>query len=185
MTPSRRASRRNLKALPRAPVHQMITFPVRQDWFALPIQTAQKVLPLATAHSSGHGQGMGMILVNGQRVPTIDLERHIYRDVPQAVLPAASHSAPLPLPELVDPRHVVIIQLPQLAEVLGLVVSHAPVLRRVPQSAFAPVSITFLSMSQMRCVNAVISLPQQENPIFLLDLEQVLPPLLPPSPASA
>ncbi|MBD0266724.1 chemotaxis protein CheW [Pseudanabaena sp. FACHB-2040] len=184
MTSSRRAARRNLKALPRAPIHQMITFPVRQDWFALPIQTAQKVVPLTAVHSSGHAHGLGLILIDGHRVPTIDLERHIYRDVPQAVLPAVGYSAKLPLPELIDPRHVVIIKLPQLAEVLGLVVSHAPVLRRVPQSAFAPISVAFLSMSQMRCVNAVISLPQQEDPIFLLDLEQVLPPLLPPSPVN-
>jgi chemotaxis signal transduction protein len=181
MSFTRRAPRRNLRALPRVPVHQMITFPVRQDWFALPIQLAQKVVPLAAVRSSSSTQGFGLTLIDDQRVPTLDLERHIYRDVPQAALPAAGFQPNLPLPELADPRHIVLVRPPQAAEVLGLVVSQAPVLRRVPQSAFGPVPETFLTLSQMRCVNAVISMAGQEAPIFLLDLDQVLPPMLPPS----
>lgn len=218
MTLSRKALRRTHKLTPKVPVHQMITFLVRQDWFALPIQVAQKVVPLAAVRSSTGSQGQNLILVDKQRLPTIDLEQHIYRDLPQPPLispmirptpPAsaiASDSAhgglqgtaspepplatnvvafPQPLEAPSDPRHVLIVRLPQMGESLGLVVSQTPVLQRVPETAFSPVSATFLTLSQLRCINAVISLADQEAPIFLLDLAQVLPPLLPPSPVGA
>lgn len=200
MTLSRKALRRNHKLTPKVPVHQMITFLVRQDWFALPIQVAQKVVPLAAVRSSTGSQGQGLILVDQQRLPTIDLEQHIYRDLPLPPLigptAAAAAAGPTPLAANVvafpqpseipdDPRHVLIVRLPQMSESLGLVVSQTPMLQRVPETAFSPVSTTFLALSQLRCVNAVISLAGQEAPIFLLDMTQVLPPLLPPSPVGA
>lgn len=179
MTITRRVSRRT-KALPGSPLHQMITFPVRQDWFALPIQMAQKVLPLSALEGNGTFQDAGMLALEGQQIPLVDLERHIYRDLPRVVLPPAEAGGGDVLEVLVDPRHVLLIRLPQIAEPLGLIVSETPLLRRVPQSAFGPVPGVFLAMSQMRCVNAVITLSDKEAPIFLLDLTQVLPPLLPP-----
>jgi chemotaxis signal transduction protein len=209
MTLSRKALRRNHKLTPKVPVHQMITFLVRQDWFALPIQVAQKVVPLAAVRSSTGSQGQGLILVDQQRLPTIDLEQHIYRDLPLPSLisptapagaaadgglqgnagpaPLATNVVAFPQPSEIpgDPRHVLIVRLPQMSESLGLVVSQTPLLQRVPETAFSPISATFLTLSQLRCVNAVISLAGQEAPIFLLDLTQVLPPLLPPSPVGA
>lgn len=177
---SRRASRRGLKALPGSPMHQLITFPVRHEWFALPIAIAQKVVSLTAV-----GPSSGLILIDDQQVPTLDLERHIYRDVPLPALPAAASREGLPpmppdapsdfCPELVDPRHVLIIRQPPTLEPVGLIVSQAPVLRRVPQSAFSPVPPTFLSLSQLRCINAVISIKGHEAPFFMLDLAQVLP----------
>ncbi|HEY9736167.1 MAG TPA: hypothetical protein V6D06_07785, partial [Trichocoleus sp.] len=121
MTIPRRASRRGLKALPGSPMHQLITFPVRQEWFALPIAIAQKVVPLTAVPGSS-----GLILIDNRQVPTLDLERHIYRDVPLPALPAVASRDSLPLlppdappefrPELVDPRHVLVIRQPQTLE---------------------------------------------------------------------
>ncbi|HEY9761199.1 MAG TPA: chemotaxis protein CheW [Trichocoleus sp.] len=179
MTISRRVSRR-LKALPASPQHQMITFPVRQDWFALPIQMAQKVFPLSALEGNGSIHEVGMLALEGQQIPLVDLEQHIYRDIPRAVLPPAEGGAKGITKAWVDPRHVLLIRLPQIPEPLGLIVSETPLLRRVPQTAFGPVPGVFLAMSQMRCISAVITLSDQATPIFLLDLNQVLPPLLPP-----
>lgn len=181
MTFSRRVSRRRLKPLPGTPMHSMITFPVRQNWFALPIQLAQKVVPLA--HPKDR-QGLGLMQIEGQQVPLLDLTPYIYRDSPQAALPgSAQEGGGLSLPPQVDDQHVLILRLPQTDGVLGLVISQTPVLRRVPQTAFGPIPAAFLSLSQMRCINAVISLSEREAPIFLLDLAQIVPPF-PPLPAA-
>lgn len=169
---------RRLKALSRSPLLPLITFPVRQDWFALPIQVAQKVVPLPAIATPifPNGVGAAIAAVDQQALPLIDLESHIYRERPLLALPPASPTAesfPAP-PHPLDSRYVLIIRPLHLDDPIGLLISQPPVLRRVPQTAFAPLPAVYLTVSQLHCVNAMVVLPDQAVPLFMLDLNPIL-----------
>lgn len=65
---------------------------------------------------------------------------------------------------------------------IGFPLDAQPMLRRVPESAFTPLSATYLAEGQLRCVKCLIVSAPEQPPIFLLNLDQLLQaqPALPP-----
>lgn len=166
--------------------HQIIVFRVRQEWFALPIQVAQKVIPLGNLYGGGAGSEVSLTLYQDREIPVLDIQQRIFGTKPIPLLPSqassehpphsANPSPPVskgnntpPLPE----RFLLLIQSATDATI-GFPIDAQPMLRRVTESAFVPLSETYLTGGQVRCVKCLIVPAPDQPPIFLLNLDQLL-----------
>jgi chemotaxis signal transduction protein len=144
------------------PLQKLIVFQIRQETFALPIQFAQKVVPLGLVYGVTPN-GVGLTRYGDREIPAIDLEPRVFA--------AGSEMAGEISPG--ESRHLLVVEDAQ-GELLGIVLEAPPMLRRVPKSAFAPVPAVYLAEGQIRCISAIIAAGENEPPIFLLNLDQAL-----------
>jgi chemotaxis signal transduction protein len=160
------------------PLQKLIAFQIQQQWFALPIQLAQKVIPLGLVYGAPMG-GLSLTRYQNLEIPVIDAAVRVFgvADVkPLAsqkdeASPRSNH--PSPPEDAADQRHLLIV-LDAQAQPMGIPLDAPPSLRRAPRSAFAPVPAAYLATGNIRCVNALIHLAEDEPPLFLLDLGQLL-----------
>ena len=169
---SRRTKQKNTGA-----IHKLIVFKIRQEWFALPILVAQKVVELGEIYGNFQGGSTGLTRYQNRDLPVIDIEQRIFGLSRNPRLPASSNDQVMPERSRQSnppPRHLLIIQPPQ-GELTGFPLTHSPQLRRVPESAFAPLPTMYRNEGIIRCVNALITPSPTESSIFLLDLSQLIP----------
>ena len=182
---SLRSQRRSRKAEFK---HQLIVFRLRQECFALPIQAAQKVIALGNIYGGGVGGEMGLTLYQGREIPVLDIQQRIFGTASppagQPLLPQSKASLPEPSADMTDPavpqRFLLIVQM-DAETTIGFPLDSQPMLRRVPESAFVPLSAAYLNEGQLRCVRCLIVSAPEEPPLFLLNLDQLLQtkPILP------
>jgi len=167
---------RQLKSAQVVATRQLIVFPLRQDQFALPIQVAQKVISIDNLYGQSPDFDTGLVLYQNQDIPVIDIERRIFgHSAPQKLLPGHSNSSTRSSAYSIAQRYLLIIQNLQ-GESVGLPIVTQPMLRRVPESAFAPLSSTYVTDGKIRCVSALVILAETEPPLFVLNLNQLFQP---------
>ena len=173
---SRRSSRRVA-----GPTQQLIVFRLRNERFAMPIRAVQKVIPLGNIYGAPQGGGVGLTLYQDQELLVIDPEHRIFRGTP------VQDSSQTPAQEPIDntpsgQRYLLIVQ-SSLGKVVGLPIEEPPSLQRVPSSAFAPLSASYISEGNLRCVSALIKPNNDEAALFLLNPDQLVQPqqALPPA----
>ncbi|MCG8366982.1 MAG: chemotaxis protein CheW [Pseudanabaenales cyanobacterium] len=169
---SRRTKQKSTEA-----IHKLIVFKIRQEWFALPILAAQKVVELGKIYGNVQGNGTGLTRYQNQDLPVIDIEQRIFGSFPHPCLPSSPAAPALPEQSIQsDPpsRHLLIIHSPH-RELTGFPLTYSPQLRRAPESAFAPLPSLYRDEGIIRCVNALITPSPAEPSMFLLDLAQLLP----------
>jgi chemotaxis signal transduction protein len=157
---------------------QLIVFPLRQERFALPIRYAYKVIPMSPTYGVCQTSGISLTRFQDRDVLVIDIQRRIFASSPvQPLLPDKLDSVPhLPFqsqsfsPTL---KHLLLMQTPQ-NELMGIPLDTPPTLRRVPDSAFAPVPAAYLKQGSIRCVSALVIPSKDEPPIFLLNPNQLI-----------
>lgn len=167
--------------------HQLIVFRLQQEWFALPVQAVQKVIPLGNVYGAGLDAAIGLTLYHDREISVLNIQQRIFRTVSQPLLPASLDEASRLKPDSpADPlplgRFLLIVE--TLTEAaIGFPLDAQPLLRRVPESAFMPLSDTYLTGGQLRCVKCLIVPASDQPPIFLLHLDQLLQaqPALPES----
>ncbi|UBF24714.1 chemotaxis protein CheW [Kovacikia minuta CCNUW1] len=177
MTHSLAPRSRRLKSDQLEANRHLIVFSLRQERFALPVQAAQKVIPISNLRGYIPGCDSHLILQQNYRIPVINIEQQIFgSSTPQNLL-AAGSTLPSTQPSLnpILESYLLVIQNLQ-GEVLGLPIATQPILQRIPESAFAPISATSLNNVNIRYVSALITLPQNQSPIFLLNLSQLFFP---------
>ena len=162
------------------PLQKLIVFRIRQEWFAVLIRFARKVIPLGLVYGASQG-GISLTRYQDREIPVIDIDRRVFG---QAVnlsltpaLPASINaSAPEnPLSIAENQRHLMIVEDIQGAAI-GIPLDSLPMLRRVPKSAFSPVPAIYLAEGNIQCVSALIMVSENEPPFFLLNLDQLLQP---------
>lgn len=69
------------------------------------------------------------------------------------------------------------------SKLVGLPLLEPPVLQRVPESAFAPLTSDYLAYGTIQCVSALIIQGNEQPPLFLLNPDQLVQPqsALPPT----
>lgn len=160
------------------PLQKLIVFRIRQEWFAVLIQFAQKVVPLGLVYGASQS-GISLTRYQDREIPVIDIERRVFGSsvnlsLPSALPKAIDASVPLSPPSVTEnQRHLMIVEDIQGASV-GIPLDSLPMLRRVPKSAFSPVPAIYLTEGYIQCVSAVITVSETEPPFFLLNLDQVL-----------
>ncbi len=157
---------------------QLIVFTLRQHRFALPIQVAKKVVVMGSYHSYTPDFNKDLMLFQHQEISIINAEERIFCDGTQQKL--------LPSTRLEDDRrdagrsqenaslyYLLVVQNLQ-GDVVGLPISTQPTLQLAPESAFTPLSSTYLNHGGLRCVSAMVAIDPDESPIFLLNLQQLV-----------
>jgi purine-binding chemotaxis protein CheW len=156
---------------------QLLIFRLQQDWFALSVYEVQKVVQIENLYGTTPGSAAGLALYQNQEISVIDIEQRIYGRANHALREA--HRAQSQT-FAARRRYLAIVLNPQ-GELIGLPLNSPPVLRRVPESAFAALPAAYVNEKTLRCVGA-IAIPNSENPpIFVLDLKQLLQPLTLPA----
>lgn len=177
LSPYRRAKRRS------EPTQQLIVFRILQEWFALPIRVAYKVIPIGPVYGNPEG-GVGLTHYQDRDVIVIDVQHRIFGEPVLAQLPAAvENSAAAKTPVTAEAvSHLLLLQSTQ-GELIGIPLYTFPCLRRVPESAFAAIPPLYLAEGKIRCVSALITVAADEPPMFLLNLSQLIEskPTLPAS----
>lgn len=172
---------------------KLIVFYIQQEWFALPIQAAERVLELGQVYGAPTGTGLQFTHYQDREILVIDVAQRIFgkRDAEAAQfstgevpprLQAASTTATQPLP---SPSFLLILQSGAQSvtqERVGIPLYTPPSLQRVPLSAFKPLPSAYLAEGAIQCVSALVVVAEQP-PIFLLNPDLLLQPLsrsLPP-----
>lgn len=162
---------------------QLIIFCIRQEWFALPIHFAQKVIPMNQVQGAIRGKEIGLAFYGDQELMVIDIERRIFREpIDHQNLPDIEKSnSASQLSKDDSQQHLLIVQNSQ-RELVGLILNDQPTLRRVPESTLTSVPDTYRTEGYIQCVGALVIPTQDQPPLFLLDLNQLIQlqsPLLP------
>jgi chemotaxis signal transduction protein len=154
------------------PTQQYITFQLRQYTFALPIDRLKRV-----SQFKGEADPVADLsaAVNAQEdVRWIDVDQHLFSAVNPPTLGGAA---------IANPRQAVCVILfsDAIGDTVGLAIDTQPKMQRVARSQIFPLleDKTDLPLFRSVCVSRIQM--QEENAIFLLDLEKLcnLPVLLP------
>ncbi|MGB3614769.1 MAG: chemotaxis protein CheW, partial [Elainellaceae cyanobacterium] len=163
MAQSSRRSRR-LKA---EASQQLISFSIRGEAFAVPINLVNKVVTVDRVHYGLQSDGPGLVTYLDRQISVLQLGHQLFSsDV--ACLPGESTTSVQAQP----PSHMLVIQSPTY-ELVGLLIETQPALIRVPTSAFLPVPTTYLQSGQLRCIGALIN-RQELPPMFLVNIGELL-----------
>lgn len=176
---SRRKKRRIVEV-----TQQLIVFRLHNEGFALPIRAVQKVIPMGKIYGAPGGAGVSLTLYQDRELIVIDVERRIFKgrinqDSKNNLLHQAEVAPTDPLPA----QHYLLIVQSSAGLLVGLPIDQPPSLQRVPESAFAPLSASYISEGNLRCVSALIKRSNDELPLFLLNPDQLVQsePALPPA----
>lgn len=165
---------------------QLVVFRLQHQWFALLIDVVQKVLQISNAYGDMRGTGVSLTLYQDRELMVVDVGRRLFGEVLRALPPATVPEAVAPelnlypissVPQQASKteRCLLIVQTSQ-GELVGLPIDSPPVLRRVPESAFAPLPPAYISQVNIQCVSSAIVQSQNEPPLFLIDPDQLLQP---------
>ncbi|MEB3338428.1 MAG: chemotaxis protein CheW [Leptolyngbyaceae bacterium] len=159
---SRRSAARRAEA-----TQQLIVFPLKQEWFALPIPAVQKVVALGKVYGDPQKTGVSLTNYQDKELVVIDVGQRIFKQS----TPPGSGTADA----LADQtqRYLVILQSSQ-GDLIGLPIDGQPTLRRIPVSAFGPLPPAYRSEGNIQCISSVMIQPDQEAPFFLLDPDQLV-----------
>jgi chemotaxis signal transduction protein len=141
------------------PLQKLIVFRIRQEWFAVPIQFAQKVVPLGLVYGAPQG-GISLTHYQDQELPVIDVEQRIFGQTRDSSVSA-------------EQRHLMVVDDRQ-GSLIGIPLDSPPALCRVTKAAFSPIPTVYLAEGCIQCVSALITVSESEPPLFLLDLDQLL-----------
>lgn len=168
---SRRSTARKAEA-----TQQLIVFRLRNECFALPIRASLKVIPMGNIYGDPQITGVGLTLYQEQELLVIDVVQRIFRgSLTQNSLPTEEVYELLPPSGMIEGRYLLIVQ-SSSRKLVGLPLFEPPFLQRVPESAFAPLTLDYLSQGNIRCVSALIIQPNDKPPLFLLNPDQLIQP---------
>ena len=164
---------RRFAAVQTETTEQIITFCLRQEWFALPILAIQKVIPLGKVYGDPQGTGVSITAYEEQEIIVIDVAQFIFQDLSSSDLMATeidTVTAELSWLDWEQQRYLIIINLDETTQnLLGLPIDSQPVMRRVTKSNFKVLPQAYLNQGNINCVSEeIIELPEHP-PIFLLN----------------
>lgn len=156
---------------------QIITFCLRQEWFALPILEVQKVIPLGKVYGDPQGTGISITAYENQEILVIDVAQFIFQDLSSSDLVSTEIDATTADVSWLDweqQRYLVIINFNKTTQnLLGLPIDSQPVMRRVTKSNFKTLPEAYLNQGNINCVSEeIIELPEHP-PIFLLSTQSL------------
>jgi chemotaxis signal transduction protein len=143
-----------------AETEQLITFRLRQEWFAVKIEEVVKVVPLGEIYGDPHHQGLGLTLYQGQELLVVDIGFRLFQEAPIS----DSNSNP----DWQKAKFLLILNSANQTQV-GLPIDSPPTLVRVAPSNFKPLPEDYLTYGNIKCVSSLIVELEDKPPLFLLD----------------
>jgi len=142
---------------------QIISFRLRQEWFALPIEKIQKVLQMGKIYGDPQGTGISLTNYQGQEIVVIDVARRIFGE----------SKTPYPVTNTNEPRFLLVVQRDS-EDIIGLPVDSTPVMRRVTESAFTVIPETYMTQGNIHCISSISIQLDDHPPLFLLDANRLV-----------
>lgn len=142
---------------------QIISFCLRKEWFALPIETIQKVIQMGKLYGDPQGTGISLTNYQSQEILVIDVARRIFGE-------NKTNSA---VTDATEPRFLLLVQ-GDLGNIIGLPVDSTPVMRRVPESAFTVIPETYMAQGNIHCISSTSIQLNDHPPLFLLDANRLV-----------
>ncbi len=177
---SRRSSTRQTEI-----TQQLIAFRLRQEWFALPIETVLKVVPMGSVYGDPKGTGVSLTIYQGCELLVVDIGYRIFGEAPspdlatrnaltpsKATAPLVEHSE-VGRPVVTQERYLLIVQSSDI-EIFGLPIDSPPMMRRVPESSFTPLPTTYVAQGNIQCVSSLMIPATDQPPLFLLAPHQLV-----------
>ena len=154
---------------------QLIAFRLRQHLCALPINVVQKVVPMGNVYGDMPLTGVSLTLYQNKELLVVDVGHRIFREAPNQDLSLSGSSSSAQHQQGFNllQRYLLVVQNSQ-GELIGLPIDSSPTLRRVPESAFAPLPPAYISEANIHCVSSLVIQTLEEPPLFLLNPDQLL-----------
>ena len=155
---------------------QLIVFSISQDWFALPIQATEKVIPMQESCGDPHDIGVSLTIYQGKELLVLDVIRHVFGVSAHPLhgsLPALANSEDLGKSTTETRSRYLLIVRTLHHTLLGFPINLPPIVRRVPLSAFTPLPADYATRVNIQCVNSLV-VESGFPPLFLLDTEQLV-----------
>ncbi|WP_309740515.1 MULTISPECIES: chemotaxis protein CheW [unclassified Chamaesiphon] len=159
---------------------RLITFELRAQTFALPLDRVHKVIALnalgdrvkSRLYGDSNQTGVSLTTYQGQELVVIDIGQRIFGST-QTLLPTSSHlGADATAPAV---RYLAIVE-PEPDRLVGVPLDSPPIIQSMPLSAFKPLPAIYQQHSKIHCVSAMsIDLPDRPS-IFLLDVVTLAAP---------
>lgn len=137
-------------------VHHFITFSLLENWFAFPIDTVIKVIPLEKVYGQFQSQGVGLTTYQDQDIIVINLASLLGENIPDS-----SSSFP----------YLMIVQLPQMIASLSLY--SPPKVQRVLDSNLVPLPDIYLSSQSLNFWQGNMIKLTEHTPILILDADKL------------
>jgi chemotaxis signal transduction protein len=168
-------ARRNAKR-PVESTQQMITFCLRQQWFALPMAVVKRV---STLHSSANGSSKQLETVASEEdteLIKINAEQTIFlkaRSIFNSQAQARSQSSNFQESTIQEPDRFSIVFQTSNGMFYALTISSAPKMQRISPESIVPFSSTDMSIEPMECISGVVKQTDNLKTLYLLNPEQL------------
>jgi chemotaxis signal transduction protein len=162
MTISSSRRSRRLASQKQEKTQQLIAFILGQEWFALPINTVQKVVKLGKVYGDPQGTGVSLTNYQGQELLVVDVAHRIFG------------MTTIPLHQDTNKDRFLLIIENQKNEKVGLPIDAPPSIRRVSESAFIPLPDIYLTQGNIHCISSTMIQAKNHDPLFLLDINQLI-----------
>jgi chemotaxis signal transduction protein len=148
---------------------RLLTFKLRQETFAIPLEQIHKVTTRDRVYGDPKGSGIGLTTYQGQELVAIDVGQRIFGDEP------FDYSSQAPIAEAADGevKYILILHTPDRG-LIGLPIDSAPLLQSVPISAFRELPKIYAEGGNINCVSLFTIATPDRPPMFLLDTRLVL-----------
>ena len=155
---------------------QAIAFRLRNEWFAIPIEVVQKVVPLGNVYGDPRGTGVSLTIYQGKELLVVDVGHRIFVE-PRSVDSTSKgdnfgSDGGIRQPE---ERYLLIVEI-STGELVGLPIDSPPSIRRIAESSFTPLPAAYVTQGNIQCVSSMIIEQKDSNPLFLLNPEQLAAP---------
>lgn len=168
-------ARRNAKR-PVESTQQMITFCLRQQWFALPMAVVKRVSTLQSAANSSSQQLGTVASEEDAELIKINAEQTIFlkaRSIFNSQAQARSQASNIQASNTQEPdRFSIVFQTPN-GMFYALTISSAPKMQRISPESIVPFSPTDLSIEPMECISGVVKQIDNLQTLYLLNPEQL------------
>jgi chemotaxis signal transduction protein len=140
-------------------IHSLITFRLRREWFAVPIEKVQKVIILELLYSDPQRPEISLTHYQSQEIVVINVDQRIFGETEPSLTSQ-------------KPSYLAIIENNQ-GELTGLPFDSPPSIRRVPYSAFVSITDNYLKISNICCLSSNIIQLGDHPSLFLLDTQKL------------
>jgi chemotaxis signal transduction protein len=159
---------RRLAAQQAEATQRLITFKLREETFALPLDRVQKVTTLDRLYGDANGTGVSLTTYQDRELVTIDVGVRIFGQTSPRLGAIASQTAQS-VDEGLQVRYLVILQTGDEG-LIGLPIDSPPSIQSIARSAFRPIPDLYRQHSNIHCVSS-LSIDRPDRPsIFLLDV---------------
>jgi purine-binding chemotaxis protein CheW len=152
---------------------QLITFRLRQEWFALPIHAVQRVIQMGKVYGDPQGTGISLTNYQGREIIVVDVAYRIFGET--SSVNEEKKNSLVRVSDANEPRILLVVQSDK-GEIVGLPVDATPVMRRVPDSAFTAIPEIYLAQGNINCISSTMIQLSDHPPLFLLDTNRLAQP---------